>query len=92
VEKVRELADGRIYTAKQSVENGLTDRIGYMEEVKETFKELGLVDYELVEYEEEEGMVDMLKKAFSTFGGLNSEIKLPESSWRLRYASPFMKE
>lgn len=91
-EKVRELADGRIYTAKQSVENGLTDRIGYMEEVKETFKELGLVDYELVEYEEEEGMVDMLKKAFSTFGGLKPEIKLPESSWRLRYASPFMKE
>lgn len=91
-EKVRELADGRIYTAKQSVENGLTDKIGYMEEAKETFKELGLVDYELVEYEEEEGMVDMLKKAFSTFGGLKPEIKLPESSWRLRYASPFMKE
>ena len=91
-EKVRELADGRIYTAKQSVENGLTDRIGYMEEVKEVFAELGLPDYELVEYEEEEGMVEMLKKAFSTFGGLKPEIKLPESSWRLRYASPFMKE
>lgn len=92
VEKVRELADGRIYTARQSVENGLTDKIGYMEEVKETFKELGLVDYELVEYEDEEGVVEMLKKAFSTFGGLKPEIKLPETSWRIRYASPFMEE
>lgn len=92
VEKVRELADGRIYTARQSVENGLTDKIGYMEEVKETFKELGLADYELVEYEDEEGVVEMLKKAFSTFGGFKPEIKMPESSWRLRYASPFMEE
>ena len=92
VEKVRELADGRIYTAKQSLENGLTDKIGYMDEVKETFRELGLAEYELVEYEEDEGVVDMLKKAFSTFGGLKPEIKLPETSWRLRYASPFMEE
>ncbi len=92
VEKVRELADGRIYTAKQSLENGLTDKIGYMDEVKETFRELGLAEYELVEYEEDEGVVEMLKKAFSTFGGLKPEIKLPETSWRLRYASPFMEE
>ncbi|MBO7543874.1 signal peptide peptidase SppA [bacterium] len=91
-EKVRELADGRIYTAKQAVANGLADKVGYMEEVKAAFTELGLPEYELVEYEETERMVDMLKKAFSTFSGFSPQIKLPESSWRFRYASPFMNE
>ena len=34
VEEVKELADGRIYTAKQAVENGLVDEIGLYEDVQ----------------------------------------------------------
>ena len=92
VEKVRELADGRIYTAKQSVANGLTDKIGYMEEVKAAFAELGISDYELVEYQEEDDVVEKLRKVFSVFGGFYPRIEVPESGWRLRFASPFMNE
>ena len=42
IEKVKALADGRIYTAKQGVENGLVDKIGTYEEaindMKQTYK------------------------------------------------------
>lgn len=92
VEKVREIADGRIYTASQSVANGLTDRVGYMEEVKAAFAELGISDYELVEYLEEDDVMEKLRRAFSVFGGFYPQIKVPESGWRLRFASPFMNE
>lgn len=92
VEKVRELADGRIYTASQSVANGLTDKVGYMEEVKAAFAELGISDYELVEYQEYDDVMEKLRKAFSVFGGFYPQIKVPENGWRLRFASPFMNE
>lgn len=50
--EVKRLADGRIYTAKQAVENGLADEIGTFEEavadMKETYK---LGDCEIEEFE-----------------------------------------
>ncbi len=91
-EKVRELADGRIYTAKQAAANGLADRIGYMEQVREAFSELGLSDYEILEYRDEDDMMGKLRKVFSSLGGLQPIVKLPENSWRLLYASPFYNE
>lgn len=39
--KVRKLADGRIYSAKQAKENGLVDEIGYFEDAVELAKKLG---------------------------------------------------
>lgn len=42
VDRVKELADGRIYSAKQALNNGLIDEIATYDEVKETFSmELG---------------------------------------------------
>lgn len=38
-EKVRKLADGRIYTAKQAVDNGLVDEIGTLEDAISDMKE-----------------------------------------------------
>ena len=38
VSKVKKLADGRIYTAKQALENGLIDKIGTFDEAAEDMK------------------------------------------------------
>jgi protease-4 len=43
-QKIRELADGRIYTAKQALEEGLIDRIGYLADGIEWAREMAGVD------------------------------------------------
>lgn len=46
LEEVRELADGRIYTAKQAKENGLIDEIALYEEMKDAMsEELGVYEF-----------------------------------------------
>lgn len=50
-EKVRALADGRIYTARQARELGLVDRVGYVEEAVEAAKQAaGLSEARVVMY------------------------------------------
>lgn len=52
VSKVKELADGRIYTAKQALENGLIDKIGTFEEAVEDMKQTyKLNDCETVDFQ-----------------------------------------
>jgi len=54
VERVKTLADGRIYTAKQALEAGLIDKIGTYEEAIEDMKaEYSLDDCEVEEFEPE---------------------------------------
>jgi protease-4 len=49
--RVRELADGRIYTAQQALELGLVDRIAYLDEVvRDTKRSLGLEEARVVMY------------------------------------------
>lgn len=50
-EKVKSLADGRIYTANQAVANGLIDKIGTEKDlIEEIKKEKGLNNPQLIEY------------------------------------------
>lgn len=92
VEKVKELADGRIYTAKQAVDAGLVDKIGYMDEVEKTFRELGLSEFEIMEYSEEKDFIENLKDIFSLTGGFSPKLELPKRGWRTGYYSPFYFE
>ena len=47
-EKVRSLADGRVYTGKQALENNLIDELGYFEDALESMiSDLGLEDPEV---------------------------------------------
>lgn len=49
--KIRRLADGRIYSASQAMENGLIDKIGNMRDTIESMKErIGAEDVTLVTY------------------------------------------
>ncbi len=51
LEKLRSLADGRIYTARQALEHGLVDQIGYLDEAIELAKqETGLAKARVIIY------------------------------------------
>lgn len=51
LEKLRSLADGRIYTAQQALENGLIDQIGYLDEaIALAKKESGLTGARVITY------------------------------------------
>jgi protease-4 len=45
IEKVWELADGRVYTGRQAVEPGLVDAIGYYDDAVAKVAELGGISY-----------------------------------------------
>lgn len=50
-ERIRQLADGRIYSAQQAKKNGLVDEIGYLEGTIESIrKRLGAQDIRVVNY------------------------------------------
>jgi protease IV len=50
-EAIRKLADGRIYTAQEALDNGLIDEIGYVEDAFESAKAIaGISDASLVGY------------------------------------------
>lgn len=51
IEDVRKLADGRIYTGAQALENGLVDQLGYNEDAILVAKEIsGLKDATIIKY------------------------------------------
>jgi len=64
---VRAVADGRIYTSRQAVENGLVDAIGYHEDAVDKVKELaGITSAHVVRYTRVLSLREML---FARAGG-----------------------
>ncbi len=58
---IRKLATGQIYTAKQGIENGLVDVIGYDDDATEDLKgQLGLKSARVVEYTFPSSLFDVL--------------------------------
>ncbi len=51
IEDVRKLADGRIYTGRQALDNGLVDQLGYIEDAITVAKEMaGLKEAKIIKY------------------------------------------
>lgn len=71
--RVRELADGRIYSGKQAVENGLIDDIGFREDTLDALKEEVGGDPQVFEYKNNMGSFFNLPLAESLMP--NSEIR-----------------
>lgn len=71
---VRELADGRIYTAKQALESGMIDEIASLEDTKTAFIERLECKKDILFYEPENSVGDF-------FGGLFGKVEelLPKS-------------
>jgi len=58
---VRDLANGKVYTAQQALDNGLVDQIGFFEDaVDEAMAIAGLTQARLVEYRKQVGLFDFL--------------------------------
>jgi len=84
VEEVRELADGRIYSGRQALENGLVDELGNLDDAIAKAAGLGGISGEprIVEYER---IPD-----FSTlFGGLSGRLTRSESDRLLEVIETF---
>jgi protease-4 len=91
-EKVRELADGRIYDGRQAKELGLVDELGYMEDVIADIKKTAsLKDAQVVKYEQAFGFPTFFSAAsqqlFSDEAELTSLMKMlsEPNSRRLMY-------
>lgn len=64
-DKLRPIADGRIYTAKQALDVGLIDKIGEYEATKDDFMET--IEGDVTMYEPEEGPMDIFSSLFSMY-------------------------
>ena len=51
IDEIRKLADGRIYTGKQALDNGLVDQLGYIDDAITLTKDItGLKDAKIIKY------------------------------------------
>ncbi len=51
IEEIRKLADGRIYTGKQALDNGLVDQLGYIDDAITLAKDIaGLKEAKIIKY------------------------------------------
>ncbi|RTH00374.1 signal peptide peptidase SppA [Thermus scotoductus] len=89
-DKVRQLADGRIYSGTQAIALGLADREGYLEDAAKRAAELaGLEEFRLVRYEKPKDLLEgLLGEGFPL--GLSSETEqlvslLGQNRFRLEY-------
>lgn len=74
--KVRELADGRIYSAQQAKSNGLIDAIGYKDKTLKDLKKAIKVDNpEIVTFDAEESNLTSFLGMKSFFNGLRADLK-----------------
>ncbi|MBR1714649.1 MAG: signal peptide peptidase SppA [Treponema sp.] len=88
IERVKKLADGRIYTASQALKNGLIDDICSFEEAKEN------VEYEMMKDEDYDSSECLEFEDFSykyesnfmdLFGSIHSLVKNPKAEFKLNY-------
>ena len=62
LDQVKKLADGRIFTGNQAVNNGLIDQVGYLEDAIDITKDLaGLKEAKIIKYERKLSVSDFLK-------------------------------
>ncbi|MEZ0348777.1 MAG: signal peptide peptidase SppA [Thermus sp.] len=89
LERVKALADGRIYSGKQAVALGLANREGYLEDAAKRAAELaGLSAFRLVRYQKPKGLLQGLLGEESPFSLGEAEALLrllTQSRFRLEY-------
>ncbi len=89
--RVKELADGRIYSGKQALALGLADREGYLEDAAKRAAELaGLKGFRLVRYQKPRGFFEILLPEDFPIGLYPGETQrlldlLSQSRFRLEY-------
>lgn len=89
--KVRELADGRIYTGKQAKENGLVDELGGFDNaVSEAEKLANISNATLVEFSEQNFFESLFQSRLSGISGLDAlNNVLPQQKFGVYYLLTF---
>ncbi len=73
IEDVRKLADGRIFTGSQAVENGLVDQLGYIEDTIAVAKEMsGLEEAKVIRYKRMLDLADLFAVTMHNLSGRGS--------------------
>lgn len=99
IQTVKKLADGRIYTAKQALENGLIDKIMTEEDADAYFLSLvhdKNVTIQDIVFEREETFLDLLTskifdKKEASIDGVAKELIEGSSKFRISYLAPIEK-
>lgn len=78
--KVRQLADGRIYSAQQAKNNGLVDEIGYKDAaIKDLKKAINAKDAQVISFDESEAGLSSLFGLKSFFNGIRADVEQVKS-------------
>jgi len=78
IEKVTELADGRIFTGRQAYENGLVDELGNINTVLRTIKEkLSISNIKIKEYKPRRSLISSLLNLGTIISQLKAQILSP---------------
>lgn len=78
-DKVKQLADGRVFTGEQALKAGLIDAVGYSEDAYKVIREAAKApEAKIVSYGKEPGLKELL--------GLSSNLREPESMLALQAA------
>jgi protease-4 len=76
IEDVRKLADGRIYTGRQALDNGLIDQLGYIEDAIAVAKEMaGLKEATIIRYKKTFTLAEIFSGTMNDLFG-NRTIKI----------------
>lgn len=79
---VRKLADGRIYTATQALENGLVDEIGYLEDAQAAARTLtGQADAKVFRYRRQLTFMDILSGDVDAKINVNAGLQVDAGSF-----------
>ena len=93
LDKLENIAGGRIWLGEEGVENGLVDEIGGLETTIKTLgKDLKLEDYQVVEIIEKKGIYEIMQKYKGLYGQIKSFIKAPImiQSTRFKLKTPLL--
>ncbi len=75
IDNVRKLADGRIYTGKQALDNGLIDQLGYIDDAIALAKEItGLKEAKIIKYKRMFNLAEIFEGSIDNLFG-NRTIK-----------------
>ena len=88
IEDVKKLADGRIYTGRQAVDNGLVDQLGYIEDAITAAREMaGLKEAKIIKYKRMLNLAEIFAVTMNNLLG-DHIVRFNISTSEIRYDFP----
>lgn len=92
LDKLEDIAGGRIWLGEEGVENGLVDEIGGLETTIKTLgRDLKLEDYQVIEIIEKKGIYEIVERYRNLYGKVKSFVRAPMThAARFRSKTPLL--